>query len=170
MKRSLATVQDHFQSLHSEKIDPQVLSALWFFLLFPEFFLLFWGLTTCQSLLVILCRLPEKGRREIEEKVEMKERDRGKEDNGWKWRNRRNKNIYPLPLPAARIAGLASQYRWRKIRFPQEKVSCGYSLEAPTRSASNEYPQHMFHVNNEYPKHLFSWRTNKIAIYCGVKV
>ena len=30
------------------------------------------------STLVILCRLPEKGRREIEEKIEeMKERDRG---------------------------------------------------------------------------------------------
>ena len=33
----------------------------------------------CQPLWVILCRLPEKGRREIEEIVEeMKERDRGK--------------------------------------------------------------------------------------------
>ena len=38
---------------------------------------------TCQPLYVILCRLPEKGRREIEEIVEeMKERDRGE---GGKW-------------------------------------------------------------------------------------
>ena len=36
-----------------------------------------WGLTTRQPLWVILCRLPEKGRNEIEEIVEeMKERDR----------------------------------------------------------------------------------------------
>ena len=36
------------------------------------------GLTTCQPLWVILCRLPEKERREIEEIVEeMKERDKG---------------------------------------------------------------------------------------------
>ena len=36
-----------------------------------------WGLMTRQPLWVILCHLPEKGRREIEEIVEMKERDRG---------------------------------------------------------------------------------------------
>ena len=30
-----------------------------------------------------------------------------KEENEWKWRNRRNKNIPPLNLPATRIAGLA---------------------------------------------------------------
>ena len=36
-----------------------------------------WGLTTRQPLWVILCRLPEKGRKEIEEIVEeMKESDR----------------------------------------------------------------------------------------------
>ena len=40
--------------------------------------LLCWGLMTSQPLWVILCRLPEKERREIEEIVEeMKERDRG---------------------------------------------------------------------------------------------
>ena len=37
-----------------------------------------WGLTTRQPLWVILCHLPEKGRREIEEIAEeMKESDRG---------------------------------------------------------------------------------------------
>ena len=42
-----------------------------------------WGLKTRQHLWVILCRLPEKGRREIEEIVEkMKKRDR--EERG-KW-------------------------------------------------------------------------------------
>ena len=42
-----------------------------------DFFLLRWGLTTRQPLWVILCRFPEKGRKEIEEIVEeMKQRDR----------------------------------------------------------------------------------------------
>ena len=45
------------------------------------FFLLCWGLTTRQPLRVILCRLPEKGRKEIEERVEeTKEKDRRKEE------------------------------------------------------------------------------------------
>ena len=44
-----------------------------------------WGLTTRQPLRVILCRLPEKGRKEIEERVEeMKERDREERGTGMK--------------------------------------------------------------------------------------
>ena len=44
-----------------------------------------WGLTTRQPLRVILCRLPEKGRKEIEERVEeMKERDREERGTGTK--------------------------------------------------------------------------------------
>ena len=40
-------------------------------------FLSCWGLTTRQTFWVILCRLPEKGGREIEEiEAETKERDR----------------------------------------------------------------------------------------------
>ena len=51
----------------------------------PGFFLLCWGLTTHQPLRVILCRLPEKGRKEIEERVEeMKERDREERGTGMK--------------------------------------------------------------------------------------
>ena len=69
-----------------------------------------WGLTTRQPLWVIFCRLPEKGRRDrrdIEEIVkEMKERDRGGRKKNER-RKTRNKNIPPLPLPAAKIAGLA---------------------------------------------------------------
>ena len=38
--------------------------------------LIVWGLTTYQPLWIILCCLQEKGRKEIEEIVEMKERDR----------------------------------------------------------------------------------------------
>ena len=67
-----------------------------------------WGLTTRQPLWVILCHLPEKGTKVIEEIAEeMKEREREERETGWKWRNRRNKNIPPLPLPATRTAGLA---------------------------------------------------------------
>ena len=44
-----------------------------------------WGLTTRQPLRVILCRLPEKGRKEIEERVEgMKERNREERGTGMK--------------------------------------------------------------------------------------
>ena len=43
------------------------------------------GLTTRQPLWVILCRLPEKGRKEIEEIVkELKERDREERGTGTK--------------------------------------------------------------------------------------
>ena len=44
----------------------------------------------------------EKGRKEIEEIVEETWK---KEEQEWKWRNRRNKNIPPLPLLATRIVG-----------------------------------------------------------------
>ena len=35
----------------------------------------------------------------------------------------------------------------------RQKHVCGYSLEAPRRGASNEYPQHMF------------WSSNKKTVY-----
>ena len=51
----------------------------------PKFNLLCLGLTTHQPLLVILCRLQEKGRKEIEEIVEeMKEKDREERGTGMK--------------------------------------------------------------------------------------
>ena len=33
--------------------------------------------------------------------------------------------------------------------FLDEYICCGYSLEAPRRGASNEYPQHMFSLRNK---------------------
>ena len=55
------------------------------------------GLTTCQPLWVILCSLPEKGRKEIEEIVEeMKKRDREEKEKGTTVK-KQNKNIPPLP-------------------------------------------------------------------------
>ena len=51
----------------------------------PDSFWLCWGLTTRQPLRVILCCLPEKGRIEIEERVEeMKEMDREERGTGMK--------------------------------------------------------------------------------------
>ena len=72
-------------------------------------FWLCWGFTTCQPLWVILCSLPEKGRKEIEEIAEeMKKGDREERGTGMKEKKLRNKNIPPLPLPATRTV---SQYQ-----------------------------------------------------------
>ena len=60
-----------------------------------------WGLTTRQPLWVILCRLPEKGRKVIEEIVEeIKERDREERNRNESGETEENKNIPHLPLPA----------------------------------------------------------------------
>ena len=66
-----------------------------------ERFLLCWGLTTRQPLRVILCRLPEKGRKEVEE-------SRGDEREGQGRKRNRNESeeteeiktfpLYPYPL------------------------------------------------------------------------
>ena len=59
------------------------------------------ALTTRQPLRVILCRLPEKGRKEIEERVEeMKERDREERGTGMKVKTEEIKTfpLYPYPL------------------------------------------------------------------------
>ena len=60
-----------------------------------------WGLTTRQPLRVILCRLPEKGRKEIEERVEeMKERDREERGTGMKVEETEEIKTFPLyPYP-----------------------------------------------------------------------
>ena len=75
-----------------------------------------WGLTTRQHLWVILCHLPEKGRKEIEEIEWMKERTEKKflEEQEWKWRNRRNKNIPTSTLTCykdGRPCQIVSQYQ-----------------------------------------------------------
>ena len=37
-----------------------------------------------------------------------------------------------------------SGYQVNVFLFLHKNICCGYSLEAPRRGASNEYPQHMF--------------------------
>ena len=39
--------------------------------------------------------------------------------------------------------------------FLNENICCGYSLEAPRRGASNEYPQHMFLLRNKKDISIF---------------
>ena len=40
-------------------------------------------------------------------------------------------------------------------------ISCGYSLEAPCRGASNEYPQHIFFWRNKKDISTFWWKNNQ---------
>ena len=43
--------------------------------------------------------------------------------------------------------------------YRHEKICCGYSLEAPQRGASNEYPQHMFlwKTREKYPRIIIKY-------------
>ena len=56
------------------------------------------------------------------------------------------------------IRGLFSSVLHKNIR-------CGFSLELPRRSDSNEYPQYTFFSlespRNEYPEHMFLWRNKQ---------
>ena len=61
---------------------------------------------TCQPLWVILCRLPEKGRKEIEEIAE--KMGQGRKRNRNESEETEEIETFPtLPLPATKIAGLA---------------------------------------------------------------
>ena len=44
--------------------------------------------------------------------------------------------------------------------FLDENICYGYSLKAPRRGASNEYPQHMFLLGNK--KNISSFRMKKV--------
>ena len=61
--------------------------------------LICWGLTTRQPLWVILRRLPEKGRKKIEESVEeMKESNREERGTGMKVKKQKKQKHSPLYL------------------------------------------------------------------------
>ena len=65
--------------------EPNKANIMWLRFFFFFFFLMSWDLTTSQPMWVILCCLPEKGRKEIEEIVEeLKERDREERGTGMK--------------------------------------------------------------------------------------
>ena len=51
--------------------------------------------------------------------------------------------------------------------FLDECLCCGYSLEAPCQSVSDEYPQHMFSLRNKKTISTFSWKKMcHVLIYC----
>ena len=58
--------------------------------------------------------------------------------------------------------------------FLHENICCGYSLEAPHRGASNEYPQHMFLWRNKkkimwIPPLICSYGPNIYGKYVSIK-
>ena len=48
--------------------------------------------------------------------------------------------------------------------FRHENICCGYSLEAPRRGASNEYPQHMFSWRNKKDISIFRMKKNALSV------
>ena len=62
----------------------------------------------CGSFCVLSQRKGEKRQKRQQKRWTI--RTGKKEEQEWKWRNRRNKIISPIPLPATRIAGLAQLY------------------------------------------------------------
>ena len=50
--------------------------------------------------------------------------------------------------------------------FLSENICCGYSLEAPHRGASNEYPQHMFLCRNKKNISIFRMKKTPDLLLC----
>ena len=50
--------------------------------------------------------------------------------------------------------------------FLDENICCGYSLEAPRRGASNEYPQHMFSSRNKKDISIFPMKKAPYLLLC----
>ena len=51
--------------------------------------------------------------------------------------------------------------------FLHENICCGYSLEAPYRGASNEYPQHMFLWRNKKDISIFRMKKTPYLLLCS---
>ena len=47
--------------------------------------------------------------------------------------------------------------------FLYKNIGCGYSLEAPRRGASNEYPQHMFLWRNKKSINIFQLKKSALS-------
>ena len=47
-----------------------------------------------------------------------------------------------------------------------ENICCGYSLEAPRRGTSNEYPQHMFSSRNKTDISIFRMKKAPYLLLC----
>ena len=48
--------------------------------------------------------------------------------------------------------------------FLDEYICCGYSLEAPRRGSSNEYPQHMFSLRNKNDISIFRMKKSALSV------
>ena len=82
-----------------------------------------WGLTTHQLLWVVLCRLTEKGREEMEEMLEeMKERNKNERGTGMKVKKTEEIKTFPSTLTCYKdsklahlLANISWTPRWRKM-------------------------------------------------------
>ena len=115
-------------------------NGVWHFI-----FLLCCGLTTCQPLWVILCRLPEKGRKGTEEIVEkMKQRNREERGTGMKVMKQEKQKHSPSTFTHYKDSRpcpqLSANISWSKI----------HDTFAPT-----DHPL-IFHVNC-LQRRLFAW-------------
>ena len=50
--------------------------------------------------------------------------------------------------------------------FLDENICCGYSLEAPQRGASNEYPQYMLSLRNKKDISIFPMKKAPYLLLC----
>ena len=76
------------------------------------------GFNDTSTLWVILCRPPKKGGRKKEKVAEMKERDRGEEENEWKgWAEEEIKTfpLYPCLLQGSRPCPTISNISWTPL-------------------------------------------------------
>ena len=56
--------------------------------------------------------------------------------------------------------------------FLHKTICCGYSLEAPRRGASNEYPQHMvlWRIGENYPRIIIKYSSLTIPLVAHVTI
>ena len=52
------------------------------------------------------------------------------------------------------------------LLFLYENICCGYSLEAPRRGASIEYPQHLFLLRNKNDISIFRMKKASYLLLC----
>ena len=53
--------------------------------------------------------------------------------------------------------------------FLHKNICCGYSLEAPRRGASNEYPQHRFSWRNKKDTSIFRMKKAPYLWLCFMR-
>ena len=135
-----------------------------------------WSLTTLQPLWVILCRLPEKGRKEIEETVgETKERDREERGTGMKAKKQKKQKHFPSILTCykdSRPCPTVSQY--------QLDACVHFNLLSKIKEFSNPWhrSEHFLRWGGAYPlgthsqcqwMHLIIRNSNTYSLGVGIR-